>query len=209
VVAFGQAVWDPVALSQRFSGPAVLIGLAVILLDTVSCNIAANLVGPAYDFASLWPRRISYRIGGYIAALIGLAIMPWKLLESTSGYIFVWLTGYGALLGPIAGVMIADYWLVRRAEISVPDLYDSQGRYRYASGWNPVALVAFACGVAPNVPGFLHAMAPAAFPTTATVWLGIYTFAWPVGLTVALLAHTGLTTLTSQSSAKTATASAA
>ena len=109
VVIYGKAIWDPVALSGNLAGIGVLIGLLVITIDTVSVNIAANLVGPAYDFSSLWPSRISYRLGGYITAGIGAAIMPWKLLESTQGYIFVWLTGYGALLGPIAGIMIADY----------------------------------------------------------------------------------------------------
>jgi len=206
IVVFGQAIWDPVALAERFSGPVVLTGLAVILLDTVSCNIAANLVGPAYDFASLWPAKISYRTGGYIAAGIGLAIMPWKLLESTHGYIYTWLTGYGALLGPICGVMIADYWLIRRTLLSVDDLYAPDGQYRYAAGWNPVALLAFALGVAPNIPGFLHAIAPAAFAGVAQLWLSIYAFAWLIGLVTALASYVGLTRLTAVLAARPALA---
>ena len=193
VAVFGLAIWDPVALAERFSGPVVAGGLMVILLDTISCNMAANLVGPAYDFSSLWPSRISYRTGGYIAAGVGLAIMPWKLLESTHGYIYTWLTGYGALLGPICGVMIADYWLVRRTRLSVEDLYRADGAYAYAGGWNPAALLAFALGVAPNVPGFLHAVAPTAFAGTAPAWISIYAFAWLIGLLVAMASYVGLT----------------
>ena len=146
VVIFGNALWDPVALSQSISGIGVMIGLLIITVDTVSVNFAANLVGPAYDFSALWPRRISYRTGGYITAAVG-ALMPWKLLAETDGYIFVWLTGYGALLGPIAGIMIADYWIVRKGLLNVAALYDERGEYRYAAGWNPAALIAFAVPV--------------------------------------------------------------
>jgi NCS1 family nucleobase:cation symporter-1 len=195
LAVYGQAIWDPVALAQKFSGPVVVLGLAVILLDTVSCNMAANVVGPAYDFSSLWPSKISYRTGGYIAAGIGLAIMPWKLLESTHGYIFTWLTGYGALLGPICGIMIADYWLVRRALLVVDDLYAEQGLYSYRGGWNPAALIAFGLGVAPNAPGFLHTVAPSAFPGIGGPWTTIYAFAWMIGLAIALIVYTGLSRL--------------
>ena len=119
VVIYGHAIWDPVELAGTLAGPFVLLGLIVISVDTVSCNIAANLVSSAYDFSSLWPRRISYRTGGMITAAIGVLIMPWKLLETTGGYIFVWLAGYSALLGPIAGILIADYWLIRRTRLDV------------------------------------------------------------------------------------------
>ncbi len=121
VVIYGHAIWDPVALSGTLAGPLVLLGLIVIAVDTISCNIAANLVCAAYDFSSLAPGRISYRTGGLITAVIGVLIMPWKLLATTGGYIFVWLTGYSALLGPIAGILIADYWLIRRTRLDVDD----------------------------------------------------------------------------------------
>ncbi len=113
-----------------------MIGLVVISIDTISCNIAANLVSSAYDFSSLAPGRISYRNGGMITAAICILIMPWKLLQSSGGYIFVWLGGYGALLGPIAGILIADYWIVRRTRIDVDALYRADGSYAYRSGWN-------------------------------------------------------------------------
>jgi NCS1 family nucleobase:cation symporter-1 len=192
VVIYGEAIWDPVALSGRFEGPLVLLGLIVISIDTISCNIAANLVSSAYDFSSLWPARISYRTGGMITATIAILMMPWKLLASSGGYIFVWLAGYSALLGPIAGILIADYWLIRRTELRVQDLYRADGAYTYRRGWNPLALIAFAAGVLPNLPGFLATAAPKAFQV-APFWMTLYTWAWFVGLAVALLAYWGLT----------------
>lgn len=189
VVIYGHAIWDPVALAGTLSGPFVLIGLLVISIDTISCNIAANLVCAAYDFSSLWPARISYRTGGLITAGIGVLIMPWKLLATTGGYIFTWLTGYSALLGPIAGILIADYWLVRGTKLDVVALYRSEGRYTYAGGWNAAAVIAFAIGVLPNLPGFLHSAAPGTFGWIGAPWTSIYSYAWFVGLLIALLSY--------------------
>lgn len=192
VVIYGEAIWDPVALSGKLAGPFVLLGLIVISIDTVSCNIAANLVSSAYDFSSLAPKRVSYRTGGMITATIGVLIMPWKLLETTGGYIFTWLVGYSALLGPIAGILIADYWIVRRTRIDVTALYDGQGEFRYRGGWNPAALIAFAAGVLPNVPGFLHTISPSAFGWIGAPWTVIFTYAWFVGLVLALAIYSAL-----------------
>lgn len=185
VIVFGKAVWDPVQLAGDIGGIAVVVGLLIISLDTVCCNIAANLVGPAYDFSALWPSKISYRIGGWITAGIGVLIMPWKLLETTQGYIFTWLVGYGALLGPIAGILMVDYWIVRKAQLAVDDLYAKDGVYAYRGGWNPAALVALVLGVLPNLPGFLAAAAPHVFGGVGAFWTGLYTYAWFVGLAIA------------------------
>lgn len=182
VVIYGHAIWDPVALAGTLAGPFVLLGLLVISVDTISCNIAANLVCSAYDFSSLWPHGISYRTGGLITAAIGALIMPWKLLATTNGYIFTWLTGYGALLGPVAGILIADYWFVRDTRLDVADLYRSDGGYAYTKGWNPAALAAFAVGVLPNLPGFLHAAGPETFAHIGAPWTIIYSYAWFIGL---------------------------
>jgi len=192
VIIYGKAIWDPVALSGDIGGVGVMIGLVIITIDTVSVNIAANLVGPAYDFSALWPRRISYRTGGYITATLGALIMPWKLLETTQGYIFVWLTGYGALLGPIAGIMIADYWVVRRARLIVDDLYAAHGAYAYRGGWNPKALIAFALPILVNLPGFLHSAAPASFRVFGPLWTGLYDYAWFIGVGLAFAIYTFL-----------------
>jgi NCS1 family nucleobase:cation symporter-1 len=185
VVIYGRAIWDPVALAGTMTGPFVLLGLIVITIDTVSCNIAANLVSSAYDFSSLWPKRIGYRTGGMITATVGVLIMPWQLLASTGGYIFVWLAGYSALLGPIAGIMIADYWLIRRTRLDVDDLYRADGRYAYRGGWNPAALAAFAAGVLPNLPGFLKTAAPGVFDWIGPAWAAAYAYAWFIGLAIA------------------------
>src|SRR5450830_1838660 len=182
VVLYGKALWDPVDLASRMSGAAVLIALVVLLIDTVSVNLAANLVGPAYDFSALNPQLISYKTGGYITAGIALVMMPWKILETTQGYIFTWLIGYSALLGPIAGILIIDYYFIRKTHIVVDDLYHEKGQYQYSHGWNMVAVVAFLIGVVPNIPGFLNAAFPAAFPAIPELCKTIYTYAWFVGL---------------------------
>ena len=189
VVLYGKAIWDPVDLASRMTGVAVLVALIILLIDTVSVNLAANLVGPAYDFSALAPKQISYRAGGYITASIAIVMMPWKLLESTQGYIFTWLIGYSALLGPIAGILIIDYYLIRKTELNVADLYREDGQYSYGTGWNTAAIVAFILGVAPNIPGFLNAAFPASFPGVGEVFKTIYTYAWFVGIAISALVY--------------------
>jgi NCS1 family nucleobase:cation symporter-1 len=189
VVIYGKALWDPVDLASRLTGAAVLIALIVLLIDTVSVNLAANLVGPAYDFSAIAPGRISYKLGGILTASIAIVMMPWKILESTQGYIFTWLIGYSALLGPVAGILIVDYYLLRGTRLVVEDLYREGGRYSYRGGWNTAAVVAFAAGVLPNVPGFLNAAFPASFPGVGPEFKLIYTYAWFVGLLLAGLVY--------------------
>ena len=189
VILYGQAIWDPVDLASRMQGAAVLIALIILLIDTISVNLAANLVGPAYDFSALSPRRISYKTGGYITAAIAIAMLPWKLLESTQGYIFTWLIGYSALLGPIAGILIVDYYLLRKTELDVDALYDPIGQYSYQNGWNWRAVSAFVLGVLPNIPGFLHAAFPTQFSHVGAVFETLYTYAWFVGLTLSAVLY--------------------
>jgi len=184
VVLYGKALWDPVDVASRMTGAAVLIALVILLIDTVSVNLAANLVGPAYDFSALNPKLISYKTGGYITAGIALVMMPWKILETTQGYIFTWLIGYSALLGPIAGILIIDYYFIRQTKINVPALYEERGQYSYRKGWNMAAVIAFAIGVIPNIPGFLNAAFPASFPEVSAMLKTIYTYAWFVGLAI-------------------------
>ncbi len=183
VVIYGQAIWDPVDLAGRFTGVVVGVALLFLTLDTMCCNLAANLVGPAYDFASLSPKRISYRLGGLITAGIALLAMPWKILASTDGYIFTWLIGYSALLGPVAGIMLVDYYLLRRMRLNVQQLFEEAGEYSYRNGWNPAAVIALVLGVLPNLPGFLKAAG--LVETVPDVFSVIYTYAWFVGLGLA------------------------
>ena len=188
VVIFGEAVPDPVALLGRLeAGPAILLSLAALALATLSTNLAANVVSPANALINLAPGRFSFRLGALVTAGIGIAVFPWRLIESTQGFIFTWLVGYSALLGPIGGILLADYYLLRRTELDLDDLYRRGGRYEYRGGYNPAALTALVVGVAPNVPGFL---AEAGLITSAPgFFTTIYTYSWFVGLPLAGLVY--------------------
>lgn len=199
VVIYGKAIWDPVDLAGRFTGIGVGIALIVLTLDTMCCNLAANLVGPAYDFASLSPKRISYRTGGLITAFIALLAMPWKILESTGGYIFTWLIGYSALLGPVAGIMLVDYYVLRGTRLDVAALFAERGEYAYRGGWNPAAAIALALGVLPNLPGFLNAAFPQTFSGVPDAFKLIYTYAWFAGLAISAVVYALLMKFSRQS----------
>src|ERR671917_1318265 len=160
IVVFGEAVWDPVALITQLAGniPVVLIlAMIIIVIAQISTNMAANVVSPSFDFSNLAPKFISFRTGGMITAVIGIISFPWVLYNSAGAYIFTWLVGYGSLLGAIGAVMIADYWIVRRRQLSLPDLYRYDGRYAYSGGWNWRAIAAVLIGVIPVLPGFFKA----------------------------------------------------
>ena len=189
VVIYGKTIWDPVDLSSRFTGIGVGIALLILTIDTMSCNLAANLVGPAYDFASLAPRKISYKTGGLITAFIALFACPWKILASTNGYIFTWLIGYSALLGPVAGIMLVDYYWLRDTRLDTRELFAERGAYSYRNGWNPAAAIALALGVLPNLPGFLHAAFPDAFANVPAFFNAIYTYAWFAGLAISAIVY--------------------
>jgi NCS1 family nucleobase:cation symporter-1 len=174
VVLFGEAVWDPVALVVRFKEPVpAFVALIAILVATLNTNVAANVVSPSNDFSNLNPRLISFRTGGLITGVIGVMMMPWKLLSDYGAYIFGWLVGYSGLLGPVAGAMIADYFIVRRRRLSVDDLYMRGGIYEYRGGFNVKALVSFAAGV---IVALMGLVAP------ELRWL--YDYAWFAGFGV-------------------------
>ncbi len=145
-IIYGQSIWDPVQLVGRFGSPVVVaVSMFTVVVATLAVNIAANVVSPANDFANAFPRLIDFKTGGLITGLLGIAIMPWKLLADPSGYIYTWLLGYSGGLGSIAGVLIADYWIVRRRALRLEDLYLEDGVYR---GWNARAIAATAVGCA-------------------------------------------------------------
>jgi NCS1 family nucleobase:cation symporter-1 len=175
VVIFGEAIWDPVALIGRFNRPLVaFVALVALLIATLNTNVAANVVSPSNDFSNLNPRRISFRTGGLITGCVGILMMPWKLMGTYSNYIFGWLVGYSGLLGPIAGIMIADYFIYRGCELAVEDLYQRGRRYEYSNGVNMRALVALGAGIAVALVGVV---------VPALRWL--YDYAWFVGFLVA------------------------
>jgi NCS1 family nucleobase:cation symporter-1 len=160
IVVFGEAIWDPVQLVTRLtSGIPLLLILAmfVIAIAQISTNMAANVVSPSFDFSNLAPKYISFRTGGIITAIIGVVSFPWIILETAGAYVFTWLVGYGSLLGAIGAVMIADYWIVRRRQLDLADLYKHEGRYAYSGGWNWRAIAAVLVGVVPVLPGFFKA----------------------------------------------------
>ena len=181
VAIYGEAIPDPVALLGRMGGGfAVLLSLLALSVATLSTNLAANVVSPANAIINLAPSRFSFRFGALVTAGLGLAIFPWKLIESTEGYIFTWLIGYSALLGPIGGILLVDYYVLRRTRLEIADLYRRGGAYEYRGGYNPAALIALGLGVLPNVPGFLAA---AGFVESVPMFFStLYTYAWFVGL---------------------------
>jgi NCS1 family nucleobase:cation symporter-1 len=143
-------------------------------------NIAANVVSPANDFANLAPRHISFKTGGLITGIVGIVMHPWKLLANAESTSSTGSIGYSALLGPIAGIMIADYWLMRRCTLDVPDLYRPLGRYR---GTNPWAVAALVLGVLPNLPGFLASVH--VLDGVGAFWTDLYVYAWFTGFLLA------------------------
>jgi NCS1 family nucleobase:cation symporter-1 len=198
-----KTLWDPVVVLAQITSSKAPAGLDAPLLAsegtrivvavlslfgvavaTISTNIAANVISPANDIANLAPRHISFKMGGVITGVVGILIMPWKLLASADTYIFDWLVGYSALLGPIAGIMIADYWILRRKELDVPDLYRTTGRY---AGTNWVAMVALLAGIAPNVPGFLHSVH--VLGGEPGIFTDIYPYAWFTGVVIAAVVY--------------------
>jgi len=187
VIIFGESIWDPVVLVTKFKNPAVLVFALISLgIATLATNIAANVVSPANDFANLAPTKINFRLGGYITGVIGILIMPWKLVADPSGYIFTWLVGYSALLGSIGGVLIADYFVIRRTTLDVPALYSDKSEYWYRGGFNPIAFVALALGILPNLPGFLGVVK---WAKVSPFWTQLYNYAWFVGFGISFVVY--------------------
>jgi len=200
VIIYGKEIWDPVVLVAKFTNPLILVvALFALCLATLATNLAANVVSPANDFAHLWPKRISFRSGGLITGVIGILIQPWKLVADPNGYIFTWLIAYSTLLGPIGGILIADYFLIRRTRLDLAGLYQKEGPYWYSSGFNVAALSALAAGIAPCVPGFLATVAGAEVPE---LWTKIYHYAWFVSFAVSPCVYLTLMAVMPQSPAK-------
>lgn len=153
-VVYGEAVWDPIQLAARLDSTwGVLLALVTVLVASLSVNLAANLVGPAYDLSNLFPRLITFRTGALLACLIGIVIFPWELYGNPGVYIFTWLGFVGGVLGPVAAILVADYWVVRRTHLEVADLYSATGAYAYRGGWNWRAVLALAVAALLSVGG--------------------------------------------------------
>ena len=209
IVIFGEAIWDPVVLVSRIGGAGVIVFSALVVLAAqLTTNMAANVVSPSNDFSNLSPRRISYVTGGLITAVLGIVMMPWKLYSDAAAYIFTWLLGYSSLMGALGGILIADYWVLRRQNLRLADLFREQGAYTYSNGINPRAIVALVIAVAPVVPGFIHAVTtPGGAIANPGFFDQIYSYAWFVtfglsfGIYLLLMRgreHRGVTATTSR-----------
>jgi nucleobase:cation symporter-1, NCS1 family len=178
VVLFGTALWNPVDLLLKFPTPVVLIGGAVVILSSITINVAANVMAPARAFENLWPRTITFALGAVLTGLLSLLMQPWYVLATYSAYVFTWLGTYGTLLGPIDGIAIADYWLVRGKRLDLDALYREKSRYDYSNGVNLRAIAALAVGwILPLLGLFV--------PALHFFWSG----GWFFGLLVALGAY--------------------
>src|SRR5687768_7390117 len=180
IVIFGEAIWDPVVLIARIGSPAVIVfGAVIVLIAQLTTNMAANVVSPANDFSSLAPRHVSYLTGGLITAVIGIVMMPWKLYADAAAYIFTWLIGYSSLMGAVGGILIADYWVLRRQQLALPELFKRSGRYEYSNGTNWKAVTALVLAVVPVAPGFVRAaMTPGGQVANPGMLDQLYTYAW-------------------------------
>lgn len=184
-IVYGSTIWDPVALAGKFENKMIVsFALLAVAISTLATNIAANIVSPANDFSNLSPQKINFKTGGYITGIVGILIMPWKLIADPNGYIFTWLIAYSSLLGPVGGIMIADYFFIRKKNLIADDLYKHDGVYSYTNGINRKALIALLIGIAPNIPGFLIQIKLIAVDAVP-VWVsGFYNYAWFVGFIV-------------------------
>ena len=190
VILYGHTIWNPIDLAGKFSSKFIIsIAMIAVAISTLATNIAANIVSPANDFANLAPTKINFRKGGYVTGVIGILIFPWKLIADPSGYIFTWLVGYSSLLGPVGGIMIADYYFIRKQQLVTTELYQYTGRYFFSKGFNIAAVTALLAGILPNLPGFLTTIK--VIPQDAVpLWVShLYNYAWFVGFFVAGLVY--------------------
>jgi nucleobase:cation symporter-1, NCS1 family len=180
IVIFGEAIWDPIVLVSRIGRPPVIIFAALVVLAAqLTTNMAANVVSPSNDFSNLSPRRISYVTGGLITAVVGVLMMPWKLYSDAGAYIFTWLLGYSSLMGALGGILIADYWIIRRQRLDIDDLFRLRGRYTYRDGINPRAIIALVLSIAPVIPGFIRAVTtPGGAVANPDFFDRLYSYAW-------------------------------
>ena len=182
MIIYGETIWDPLVLAGKFESKfLVTVAMISVMISTLATNIAANIVSPANDFAHIAPSKISFKTGGYITGIIGILIMPWKLIADPSGYIFTWLIAYSGLLGPIGGIMIVDYYFINNKNLVLDDLYKLKGIYTFKKGFNFIAIIALILGVLPIIPGFLIQI-KILEKELVWNWLAeMYNYAWFVG----------------------------
>ncbi len=187
---FGREIADPIELMTQLDSPVLVVfALVSLSIATLSTNIAANVVSPSNDFSNLWPRRISFKMGGVITGILGILIFPWKFYSDPTGSFIFFLVGYSALLGPIGGIMVADYFVYRKMQLNVPDLYHNEGEYAYTNGFSYLAFASLLIGVIPNVPGFLAELNWVPPEMIPEIFKSIFRFAWMSGFAISFLAY--------------------
>jgi NCS1 family nucleobase:cation symporter-1 len=195
IVLYGKAIWDPVEVASRFTSPvAVIIGLVMAVLATISANVAANVVSPSYDFSNALPRWLNFRTAGLLTGVIGIVIQPWHLVSNPKTYIFTWLGFYGGVLASVAGVLIAGYWVLDRTRLELVDLYRAPGKYWYTGGWNWRAVLATVLGAVIAVGGAYSAPGTGPFPANGLIPLlkPVYDYSWVAGLVVGFVVYLAL-----------------
>ncbi|MCH8317346.1 MAG: cytosine permease [Bacteroidetes bacterium] len=175
-IIYSEPIWDPVVLMGKFdTASVVILSMIGLTVATLSTNIAANIVAPANSFANLMPSKISFKMGGYITGFIGIIIFPWKLMADPEGYIFKWLIAYSALLGALAGIMICDYYILRKRVIDLAELFKQEGKYK---GWNKTAWISFVISIIPTIPGFLIKVELVSKESIPFFLAELYSYAW-------------------------------
>jgi NCS1 family nucleobase:cation symporter-1 len=189
-IIYSTTIWDPVVLAGKFENKILVsVAMIAVAISTLATNIAANIVSPANDFANLAPSKITFRKGGYITGVLGVLIFPWKLIADPTGYIFTWLIAYSSLLGPVGGIMIADYYFVRKQQLSTADLYKVNGQYTFKNGFNYCAIIALLAGIVPNIPGFLTTIKVIGADSVPAWIAHLYNYAWFVGFFISGLGY--------------------
>ncbi len=196
-IIYHKTLWNPVDVLTRFKNPVVLVvAMLALVIATLATNIAANVVSPANDFAHLAPKKISFRMGGLITGIIGILTMPWKLIADPNGYIFTWLIAYSALLGPVGGILIADYFVYRRRTFDLRQLYVTDGAYSFTGGVSFVAVIALVAGVLPSIPGFLVNVKLLSATAAPAALVHLYNYAWFTGFAIAFVLYLVLRRIT-------------
>ncbi|KAJ8432761.1 hypothetical protein Cgig2_011684 [Carnegiea gigantea] len=178
-VIFGRLISNPIQLLGEIGGfTTTILAIFGISLATITTNIAANIVAPANALVNLSPSKFTFRKGAILTALLGIAFQPWRLLKSSESFVYTWLVGYSALLGPIGGIILADYYLIQKMKLDIKDLYTLQpgGTYYYTGGYNLAAIVALIFGILPVMPGLLQKVG--ILGSVPEIFIAIYNNAW-------------------------------
>lgn len=191
-VRYGELNWDPMALISHWDNRACRFFAAFsFALAALGVNISANSLSAANDLTALFPQYVNIRRGQLICAVLAWALVPWKILASAGSFLN-FMSAYAVFLGPIASIMVVDFWIIHKAKYDTLALYQPRGIYRYTAGCNWRAITAFIVGVAPNMPGFIQSINP---NIDAGVGARPYSFGWLLGFTATTLVYIVLSKL--------------